>query len=167
MACYLSRVDPLSEPPLSNADVIVNNTGLNEFQQKSRGYSNVFIHENASIVAIFVIQDMILTQIGTREQCVFYIMTPGYLPHSSRDGLHWRHNGRDGVSNHQPHHCLLNRLFRRKSKKAWKLPVTGLCAGNSPVTGEFPAQIASNAEDVFIRWRHYGLHKSITHSHSP
>ena len=82
MACYLSRVDPLSEPPLSNADVIVNNTGLNEFQQKSRGYSNVFIHENASIVAIFVIQDMILTQIGTREQCVFYIMTPGYLPHS-------------------------------------------------------------------------------------
>ena len=23
--------------------------------------------------------------------------------------LQWRHNGRDGVSNHQPHHCLLNR----------------------------------------------------------
>ena len=31
--------------------------------------------------------------------------------------LEWRHNGRDGVSNHQPHHCLLNRLFRRGSKK--------------------------------------------------
>ena len=26
--------------------------------------------------------------------------------------LQWRHNGRDGVSNHQPHDCLLNRLFR-------------------------------------------------------
>ena len=26
--------------------------------------------------------------------------------------LIWRHNGRDGVSNHQPHDCLLNRLFR-------------------------------------------------------
>ena len=25
--------------------------------------------------------------------------------------LEWRHNGCDGVSNHQPHHCLLNRLF--------------------------------------------------------
>ena len=24
--------------------------------------------------------------------------------------LQWRHNGRDGVSNHQLHHCLLNRL---------------------------------------------------------
>ena len=31
--------------------------------------------------------------------------------------LRWRHNGRDSVSNHQPHHCLLNRLFRRSSKK--------------------------------------------------
>ena len=31
--------------------------------------------------------------------------------------LHGRHNGPDGVSRHQPHHCLLNRLFRRRSKK--------------------------------------------------
>ena len=28
--------------------------------------------------------------------------------------LQWRCNGRDGVSNHQPHHCLLNRLFWRR-----------------------------------------------------
>ena len=33
---------------------------------------------------------------------------------------------------------LLNRLFRRRSKKEPKLRVTGLCEGNSPVTGEFP-----------------------------
>ena len=44
--------------------------------------------------------------------------------------LQWRHNGRDSVSNHQPHDCLLNRLFRRRSKKASKLRDTGLCAGN-------------------------------------
>ena len=31
--------------------------------------------------------------------------------------LEWHHNGRDSVSNHQPHDCLLNRLFRRRSKK--------------------------------------------------
>ena len=62
--------------------------------------------------------------------------------------LQWRHNGRDGVSNHQPHHCLLNRLLRRRSKKTSKLRVTGLCAGNSPVTGEFPVQMSSNAENV-------------------
>ena len=51
--------------------------------------------------------------------------------------LQWRHNDLDGVSNHQPHACLLNRLFRRRSKKTSKLCVTGLCEGNSPVTGEF------------------------------
>ena len=70
--------------------------------------------------------------------------------------LQWRHNGHDSVSNHQPHDCLLNRLFRRRSKKTSKLRVTGLCAGNSPGTGEFPAQMASNAENVSIWWRHHG-----------
>ena len=43
--------------------------------------------------------------------------------------LQCRHNGLDGVSNHQPHHCSLNRLFWRRSKKTSKLRVTGLCAG--------------------------------------
>ena len=71
--------------------------------------------------------------------------------------LQWRHNGRDSVSNHQPHDCLLNCLFRRRSKKTSKLRVTGLCAGNSPGTGEFPAQMASNAENVSIWWRHHEL----------
>ena len=71
--------------------------------------------------------------------------------------LRWRHNGGDSVSNHQPHDCLLNRLFRRRSKKTSKLRVTGLCAGNSPGTGEFPAQMASNAENVSIWWRHHGI----------
>ena len=69
--------------------------------------------------------------------------------------LRWRQNGHDGVSNHQPHDCLLNRLFRRRSKKTSKLSLTGLCAGNSPGTGEFPAQMASNAENVSIWWRHH------------
>ena len=69
--------------------------------------------------------------------------------------LQWRHNELDGVSNHQPHDCLLNRLFTHRSKKSSKLRVTGLCVGNSPMTGEFPAQMASNAENVSIGWRHH------------
>ena len=36
------------------------------------------------------------------------------------------------------------------SRKTSQLHVTGLCAGNSPVTGEFPAQRASYAENVSI-----------------
>ena len=66
-----------------------------------------------------------------------------------------RHNERDSVSNHLPRDCLLNLLFRRTSKKTSKLRVTGLCVGTSPVTGEFPAQMAMNAENVSIWWRHY------------
>ena len=54
---------------------------------------------------------------------------------------------------------LTNGLFRRRSKKTSKLRVTGLCEGNSPVTGEFPAQRTSklNAETVSIWWRHHGM----------
>ena len=64
--------------------------------------------------------------------------------------LHWRHNELDGVSNHRCLGYLPNRLFRRRSKKTLKLRVTGLCEGYSPMRGEFPAQRASNAENVSI-----------------
>ena len=75
--------------------------------------------------------------------------------HKSCRPLRWRHNGRDSVCNHQPQDGILNRLFRRRSKKTSKRRVTGLCVGNSPGTGEFPAQMASNAENVSIWWRHH------------
>ena len=62
---------------------------------------------------------------------------------------------RDSVSNHQPHDCLLNLLFRRRSKKTSKPRVTGHLAGKSPRTGDFPAQMASNTENVSIWWRYH------------
>ena len=71
-----------------------------------------------------------------------------------RSTLEWRHNGREGVSNHQRLDCLLNRLFGHRSKKTSKLRVTGLCEGDPPVTSEFPLQRTSNAENVSIWWRH-------------
>ena len=81
---------------------------------------------------------------GNSFQMVIYKMLAVFVSSSMSQRLtftlQWRHNGRDGVSNHQPHQCLPNRLFGRKSKKTSKLRVTGLCAGNSPGTGEFPAQ---------------------------
>ena len=47
-------------------------------------------------------------------------------------------------------------LLRRRSKKEnIKHHVTGLCAGNSPVTGKFPAEWANNAKNVSIWWRHH------------
>ena len=49
-------------------------------------------------------------------------------------------------------------------RKESKLRVTGLCVGNSPVTGEFTAQMASNAENVAIWW--YEGHGQVRASHS-
>ena len=53
---------------------------------------------------------------------------------------------------------IAQRFVRRRSnKKISKLGVTGVCAGNSPGTGEFPTQRASNAENISIWWRHHAL----------
>ena len=90
--------------------------------------------------------DLITTKFGTIAYC------------RTGDTLQWRHNERDGIPGHQPHGCLRYRLFRYRSKKTSKLRVTGLCAANSPVTGEFPAHKASNAENVSVWWRHHILH---------
>ena len=67
--------------------------------------------------------------------------------------LQWRHNDHDGVSNHQPHGCLLNRLFGRRSKKNIKAPRQWPLCREFTGAGEFPAQRASNAENVSIWWR--------------
>ena len=69
--------------------------------------------------------------------------------------LQWHPNERDGFSNHQRLYSLLKCLFRHRSKKTSKLHITGLCAGNSLMTDEFPAQRASNMENVSIWWRHH------------
>ena len=70
--------------------------------------------------------------------------------------LQWGHNERDGVSNHRRLLCLLNCFFfRHRSQRTPKLHVTGLCEGNSPVTGEFPAQGASDTKNVSSWWRHH------------
>ena len=68
--------------------------------------------------------------------------------------LQWRHNGRDGVSNPVPR--LFAQPFDQTQIKKSKLRVTGLCEGNTPVTGGFPSQRTSNAENVSVWWRHHG-----------
>ena len=66
--------------------------------------------------------------------------------------LQWRHNERDGVSNHMRFDCLLNRWFRSIWKKTSEFRVNGLYEGNPPVTGGFPSEMASN-----IWWRHHDV----------
>ena len=71
-----------------------------------------------------------------------------YLYHSKLiTTLQRRHNGCDGISNHQPRDCLL----KRRSKKTSERRVTSICGGNSPVN----SQMASNAGNVSFWWRHH------------
>ena len=75
-----------------------------------------------------------------------------YLQHVV--SLQWRHHVNDGVSNHRGLDGFVNCLFRRRSKRISNLCVSGLCKGNSPVTGGFPSKSASNAESVSRSLRH-------------
>ena len=106
-----------------------------------------------------LLQYIISNEICMRSCCACICCGYGGVPvipyRIEKSSLLWRHNEPDGVSNHQPHDCLLNRFLRHRSKETSKC-VTGLCAGNSPETGELPAQMASNAENVSIWWRHHG-----------
>ena len=61
--------------------------------------------------------------------------------------LQWRQNGRDGVSNHQPQPFIQVQI-----KETIKAPRHCPLWGNSPF---FPAQMASNAKNVSIWWRHH------------
>ena len=82
-----------------------------------------------------------------------------YLAEAPNDpwSIQCRHYERHRVSNYRRLDCLINRMFRWRSKETSNLRVTGLCEGNSPVTGTFPAQRASNAENVSIWWRYHVL----------
>ena len=104
----------------------------------------------------------------TRPQWVNYSLIPKFKGFWAKPQLwhgwvitsHHYHDvimGAVASQNHQPHDCLFSRLFWRRSKITSKLRVTGLCAGNSPVTGEFTAQMASNAENVSVWWRHHDV----------
>ena len=76
----------------------------------------------------------------------------------TNDALRWRNNGRDSVSNHNLTIVYSTVYSGADKKKNIKVPRHWpLCVGNSPGPGEFPAQMASNAGNVSIWWRHHGL----------
>ena len=78
-------------------------------------------------------------------QMVPYILT----------SLQWRHNVGDGVSNQQPHDCLLIRLLTAQIKVNIKAPRHWPLWGE--FTGEYPEQRASNAENVSVWWRNHDV----------
>ena len=62
-----------------------------------------------------------------------------------------------GVSNHRPFHCFFNGLYWSTPKKTSRSTLLVLCERNPPVTGGFPSQGVSNAENTWtMSWRHHG-----------
>ena len=103
------------------------------------------VHLISGSISMFILSQKSLKSLKWPQFCLglnVLNLAYGIIINRKLTALLWSHDGRDGVSNHQPHGCLFNRLFKRRSKKTSKLRATGLCAGNSPGTGEFPAQRA-------------------------
>ena len=81
--------------------------------------------------------------------------------------LQWRHNERDGVSNHQPHDCLLIGLVRCRLKKTSEFRVTGLCEGNSPVNSPDKRPVTRKIipfDDAIMNHRKTHQNKCFVHS---
>ena len=100
---------------------------------------------------IYISYRYVFKKVGAYRPKAIYgasILVPCYVVRQviwgSAPALQWRHNDRDDISNHRRLDCLLNRLFKRRSKKTSKFRVIGFCEGNSSVTGEFFAQRVSH-----------------------
>ena len=87
---------------------------------------SVFSHHNGTVMHSFKDCSVVSAEQTVKLRVICPVMTLMW-----RHSLHWRYNDHDIFSNHQPRRCLLNHLFRRRSKKTSKLRVTGICAGNS------------------------------------
>ena len=92
-----------------------------------------------------------------RCPCATYICSH----HDVADGLvhtlQWCHNGHDGISNHQPHDCLLNLLFRHRSKEHQSSVSLAFVRGihqwpvNSPHKGPVTRNMFSLDDIIMIR----------------
>ena len=83
-------------------------------------------------------QSKFLSENG-RHRSWLYVAENAYFMASST--LQWRHNERNGVSNHRRPDRFRNRLFRRRSKKHQRSSSLAFLRGDQwPVTGEFLSQ---------------------------
>ena len=78
----------------------------------------------------------------------------------SMQSLQWRHNGRDGVSDHQPYHCLLNRLFMRRSKKTSNSASLAFVRGINRRPVNSPQKWPVTQKKVSIWWHHHDWNPS-------
>ena len=69
----------------------------------------------------------------------------------------WRHNERHGVSNHQPHDFLLNRLFQAQIKENIKAP-----RHRQKIMEYLESTMETVVFDILICWKWLGTnHKQV------
>ena len=120
-------------------------------------YSSIFHHQQQcrkiSLTNNNYFLNRNLLKVSTEHICMTVVLCVEGFEDQQRP---WIHDSHVIMSAMASQITSLNRLFGRRSKKTSKLCITGLHEWNSPVTGEFPAQRASDAENVSIWWRHIG-----------
>ena len=136
MAWRLDGAKPLSEPLLEYCCWTLGN----KLQWNFNRNWNIFFQENAfenvvcRMASICLGLNVLKIPISVTEdfffkfiEIIIIVAVPGHIfcPQTPYKSFYLKL----GVSNHQPHDCLLNRLFRHRSKKTSKLRVTGLCEG--------------------------------------
>ena len=86
-------------------------------------YENTHLSYISSYIALLTAPSIKVTETSNKtiEFDISSFISTQIVRNSLRASLQWRRNGRDAVSNHQSHDCLLNRLFGRKRKKISKL----------------------------------------------
>ena len=94
----------------------------------------------------------------SNTQIIWHFNVTEYCCYPPCHSLLWRHDERDSVSNHLRLGCLLNRSFRRRSKKTPRLRVTGLCEGNPPVDSAHKGPVTRKIfpfDDVITNYKLY------------
>ena len=110
---------------------------------------------NYAYIYIFIIlhptkvRIIISIRISLLMEIYEYTSTPPFC------SLQWRYNEHDGVSNHQRLYCLLNRLFRHRSKKILKLRVTDICEGNSPHKRPVTRKLFPFDDVIMLMWFYF------------
>ena len=79
---------------------------------------------------------------------------------ATKVALQQRHNEHGSISNHQCLDCLLNCLFKPRSKKTSKFHITGLCEGNSPIKGPVTRKTFPPHDVIMgmLSWLPFGQH---------
>ena len=101
-----------------------------------------------------------LVQVITVHQGRRMIVVPNHPPPQDGDGAsQWRHNERDGVSNHRRLHCLLNCWSKRRYKIYQSSASLVFVRGIHRWPLNSPQKKARKARNVSIWWRHHGKHR--------